>query len=244
MTTSAIIEARMTSTRLPGKVLRPLLGRPMLARLIERLQRARTLDQIVVATTSNATDDEVEALARSVGVRFFRGSEEDVLDRVLQAAHSTGTDLIVEITGDCPLTDPEVIDHLVSVYQENDFDYVANVLNRTYPIGLDSQVFSTAVLERVASLTQDPVDHEHVSLYIYKHPEIFRLHNVESGLPEGVQDLRLVVDTPADFALITAIYEELYPRNPAFTLRDVLDLLERRPELLELNRGAQKKPVR
>jgi spore coat polysaccharide biosynthesis protein SpsF len=244
MKTAAIIEARMASTRLPGKVLLPVLGRPLLDHLIERLMRAGTLDQIIVATTTNATDDPVEALARDLGCGCFRGSEEDVLDRVLSAAHRFGVDLIAEITGDCPLMDPAIVDTLVETFRLNRYDYVSNVIGRTYPRGMDAQVFPTAVLDEVARLTDDPVDHEHVSLYIYNHPERFSLHNVQSGLPERFHDLRLTVDTPEDFQLIRTIFEELYPGKPDFSLRDILDLFDRRPELAEINRHVQQKKVR
>jgi spore coat polysaccharide biosynthesis protein SpsF len=244
MKTAAIIQARMTSTRLPGKIVAPILGRPMLELLIERLRRARSLDEVIVATTSNATDDVVEELCTRIGAGCFRGSEDDVLNRVLGAAHAYAVDVIVEITGDCPLIDPEVVDQLVELYREGNADYVSNVLKRTYPRGLDTQVFPTSVLEEVNRLTQDPVDHEHVSLYIYEHPERFRLRNLESGLPEHDWNLRLTVDTPADFALIKTIYEELYPRNQAFGLRDVLGLFDRRPELPEINRDIKQKTVR
>jgi spore coat polysaccharide biosynthesis protein SpsF len=242
--TVAIIEARMTSTRLPGKIVRPILGRPLLELLIERLRRARRLDHIVVATTSNPSDDSVEELTRRVGVGCFRGREEDVLDRVLQAAHAAGADVIVEITGDSPLIDPAIVDLVLEVYQANRFDYVSNALKQTFPIGLDTQVFSTAVLEQVAHLTNDPTDHEHVALYIYEHPERFSLHNVESGLPDKYWNLRLTLDTLEDLALIRAIYEELYPKNPSFGLRDILELLERRPKLIDLNHHIQQKQVR
>jgi spore coat polysaccharide biosynthesis protein SpsF len=238
------IEARMRSSRLPGKVLRPVLGRPMLELLIERLRRARRVDEIVVATTESPADNAIEELTRRLGVGCFRGSEEDVLDRVLRTAQSVKADVIVEITGDCPLIDPGVVDRLVEVYLANQYDYVANVLKRTYPIGLDTQVFATAVLAEVASLTQDPADREHVSLYIYEHPQRYKLHNVESSLPKKYWDLRLTLDTPQDFELIAAIYHELYPKNPAFTLDDVLRLLDRRPDLLALNAEIQDKPVR
>ena len=246
MRTVATIEARMTSTRLPGKILSPILGQPMLERLIERLRRARRLDDIWVATTDNATDDPTEELARRLGTGCFRGSELDVLDRVLKTAHAAAAEVIVEITGDCPLIDPIVVDRLVETYLANQYDFVSNVLHRTYPVGLDTRIFSTAVLERVASLTDDPVDHEHVSLYIYEHPELFSLHNEESGLPdaEEVGKMRLTVDTPEDLALIQAIYEELYPSKPDFTLPDILDLLNRRPELLALNQHIQAKRYR
>lgn len=238
------IEARMRSSRLPGKVLLPAVGKPMLELLIERLRQARRIDAIVVATTENPADDALEELARRLGVGCFRGSEEDVLDRVLRAAQSVQADAIVEITGDCPLIDPEVVDQLVSVYGTKRYDYVANFLKRTYPAGLDNQVFGTALLAEVARLTQDPADREHVSLYIYEHPERYKLYNVESGLPEKYWDLRLTLDTPEDYQLIATIYEELYPKNPAFRLGDVLCLFDRRPELASLNAQIFDKPVR
>lgn len=244
MKTVAIIEARMTSTRLPGKILLPILEKPMLELLIERLKRSKCLDKIVVATTQNPSDDVVEELTHRLGVGCFRGSEEDVLDRVLRASRASDTDVIVEITGDCPLIDPIVLDHVIQTYLEKNVDYVSNILKRTYPRGMETQVFSTSVLEKVARLTQDPVDHEHVSLFIYEHPEIFSLFNVASDLPEKYWDVRLTVDTAEDFLLIKTIYELLYPGNPAFTLRDIVDLLEKRTDLLDINRNIHQKKVR
>jgi spore coat polysaccharide biosynthesis protein SpsF len=244
MRTVAIIEARMSSTRLPGKVLRPILGKPMLELLVERLERARQLDHIVIATTTNPGDRAIAELCRHLGIGCFRGSEDDVLDRVLRAAQHAQADVIVEITGDCPLIDPDIVDELVDVFKNNGFDYVSNNRERTYPLGLDTQVFPTKVLEEVARLTQDPVDHEHVSLYIYEHPERFRLHNVPGDLPERYRDIRLTVDTAEDLALIAQIYESLYPAKPAFTLRDVLALFDGKPELREVNRAIQQKRVR
>jgi spore coat polysaccharide biosynthesis protein SpsF len=244
MKTVAIIEARMTSTRLPGKILLPILGKPMLELLIERLKRSKYLDNIVVATTHNPSDDPVEQLTDRIGVGCFRGSEDDVLDRVLRAAHAHEADIIVEITGDCPLIDPEILDTVIRTYMIKKVDYVSNILKRTYPRGVETQVFSTAVLEKVASLTQDPVDHEHVSLYIYEHPEIFSLFNVESTISEKDSAIRLTVDTHEDFQLIQAIYELLYPRNPEFTLDDVVNLLEKRKDLRELNQNIHQKKVR
>lgn len=239
----ATIEARMTSSRLPGKVLKPILGRPILELLIDRLRLAHRLNDVVVATTTNPADDAIEALARRLGVGCYRGSEHDVLDRVLKAAKSANADVIVEVTGDCPLVDPGVVDQLVDCYLRNRFDYVANTLQRTFPRGLDTQVFSTCTLEEVFRLTQDPADREHVSLYIYEHPERFSLHNVQSGLPEKHWQHRLTVDTPEDFALIETIFERLYPQNPAFTLHDVIDLLEREPELTEINQEIRQRAL-
>lgn len=244
MKTVAIIEARMTSTRLPGKIMIPVLGKPLLELLVERLKRAKLLNQIVIATTQNSSDDVVEQLAHRLGVGCFRGSEEDVLDRVLRAARTYNVDIIVEVTGDCPLMDPIILDQIIHTYQTKNVDYVSNILERTYPRGMDIQIFSTAVLEKVSRLTNDPIDHEHVSLYIHEHPEIFTLANVKSDLPENKWDIRLTVDTQEDFQLIKAIFDSLYPRNPEFTLHEILDLLEKRKELLNLNQNIQQKKVR
>lgn len=238
------IEARMRSTRLPGKVLKPLLGKPMLERMVERLRRARRSDAIVVATTTHPADDPIVELARAMGVGCYRGSEEDVLDRVLEAAESVEADLIVETTADCPLIDPGVIDQLIATYLANPVDYCSNVLKPTYPRGLDAQVFSVATLRQVAALTTDPADREHVSLYIYEHPERYRLLTVASGLADDVGRLRLTVDTPEDFVLVERVYQALYPTNPAFGLAEIVALFERDPELADLNRHIRQKAVR
>lgn len=240
----ATIEARMTSSRLPGKVLRPVLGRPLLARMIERLRRVWQLDQVMVATTVNASDDPIAKLAAELGVGCFRGSEEDVLGRVLGAARAAGADLIVETTGDCPLIDPAVIDQVIATFRANDVDYCANVLKPSYPRGMDVQVFPTEILARVDRLTADPADREHVSLYIYEHPEQFRLLNVASGLRPADAEHRLTVDTPDDLELVRQIFERLYPENPTFGLAEILDVLRADPVLATLNRHVTQKAVR
>lgn len=239
----ATIEARMRSSRLRGKVLKPILGRPVLQLLIDRLRLAHSLDEVVVATTTNPADDAIEELATMLGVGCYRGSEDDVLDRVLRAAKSVDAHVIVEITGDCPLIDPGVVDELVNCYLTGNADYVANTLHRTFPRGFDTQVFATRILEEVSRLTQDPVDREHVSLYIYEHPDRFSLRNVESRLIEKHWQHRLTVDTPEDFILIETIFERLYPQNPAFTLHDVIELLEREPELTKINQEIKQKAL-
>jgi len=240
----AIIEARISSTRLPGKILLPILGKPLLEQLIERLRLSRTLEDIIIATTTNPADDVVERFAELIQVHCFRGSEEDVLDRVLNAARAFSIDVIVEITGDCPLIDPAVVDEVVRVYRSGSWDYVSNILRRTYPRGLDTQVFSTDLLAEVARLTRDPGDREHVSLYIYEHPERFSLKNVESGLPEEFRDLRLTVDTREDLDLITAIFGALYPKKPGFDLHDIVGFLGENRHLLGINRHIAQKKVR
>ncbi|MEP7152365.1 MAG: glycosyltransferase family protein [Nitrospira sp.] len=237
------IQARMRSTRLPGKVMLPIMGRPMLELMIERLKRVNQIDAIVVATTSDASCDVIQSLATRLNVGCFRGSEEDVLDRVLGAARAAQADIIVETTGDCPVVDPDVIDQVISAFLSSSVDYCSNVLERTYPRGLDVQVFPLNVLEQVAKLTQDPVDHEHVSLYIYRHPERFRLRNVSSGLSPDAGELRLTVDTPEDFELVTKIYETLYSLKPDFGLADILDLCARNPELPLMNQHVKQKAL-
>jgi spore coat polysaccharide biosynthesis protein SpsF len=238
------IEARMRSTRLPGKVMLPIFDRPMLELMIERLQRVSQLDGIVVATTIDSSCDPIVDLALRLGVGCYRGSEDDVLDRVLQAARSEGADLIVETTGDCPVIDPQTVSKVIGTFLNNDVDYCSNILERTYPRGMDVQVFPVTVLEEVDRLTKEPPDREHVSLYIYEHPERFSLLNIESGLPERHRDLRLTVDTPEDFRLIGEIYQELYPGKPDFGLHDICNLFDRRPELFEVNKNMSQKSAR
>jgi spore coat polysaccharide biosynthesis protein SpsF len=238
------IEARMRSSRLPGKVLKPILGRPMLALMIERLQHARTIDGIVVATTVNPADDPIAELAGELNVGCFRGSEEDVLARVLGAAHCYGADVIVETTGDCPLNDPAIIDKVVSDYRIGGADFVSNTLQYSTPIGTDVRVFSTESLAEIERTSQDPADHEHVSLHYWEHPEKYRLRNVATELPPEVTDLRLTVDTPEDFKLVRQVFEELYPAKPIFSLADILELFQRRPDLPEINRAVRQKAVR
>ncbi len=244
MKTVATIEARMNSSRLPGKVMLPILGKPALQLLVERLQRAQTVDEIVIATTTHQADAVIERLAAKLGVGCFRGSEEDVLDRVLQAAQGAQADVIVEITGDCPLLDPGMVDAVVQAHRTGQYDYVSNALRRPLPLGLIVQAFATDVLAEVARTTQDPADREHVSLYIYEHPERFRLHALVMEEAEKHSDIRITLDTADDFALISAIFEALYPVNPAFSFADVAALCRRQPELLKLNEHIVQKRAR
>jgi spore coat polysaccharide biosynthesis protein SpsF len=240
----AIVEARMKSSRLPGKVLKPILGKPMLEHLVERIGRAEHIDDIVVATTESVSDDPIETLTQDMHIGCFRGSEEDVLDRVLKAAQYYSADVIVEITGDCPLIEPTKIDQMLISYQHMKYDFMANRLDGSYPPGLGLRVFWRKTLERVAHLTQDPVDREHVTLYVWEHPELFSIYHFQNNLNNKYWNIRLTVDNEEDFVFIRAIFNELYPRNPKFDLYDIVDLLERKPELMEINRHVQDKPIR
>ena len=237
----ATIEARMTSSRLPGKVLMEAAGKPMLAHMVERLSRVPSLDGIVVATTRNATDDPIVELAARLGISCFRGSEDDVLLRVLDAARAYDVGVIVETTGDCPLIDPALVEACIQGYLSAGVDY--NILERTYPIGMDTQVFATDVLADVATRTFDPDDHEHVSLYIYRHPEIYSLKNMPGPAELTRPELGLTLDTPEDFELLRAVFEALYPENPAFSLADILTFLDTDPSLAATNAHVRRKHV-
>jgi len=238
------IEGRMGSTRRPGKTMAEIMGRPMLELLVERLQRVSRIDQIVLATTTKEEDQCIEDLAHQLGVGWFRGSNEDVLDRVLKAAGKYKADWIVELCGDGPLVDWDLIDRALYLFDTGKYDYISNMREDTWPIGVNVQLFPFKVLAEVAELTQDPADREHVSLYIYEHPERYRLCNIVAPPELHRPDLRLVVDTEEDLTLMRSIFERLYPKNPAFTTLDVIRLLDENPELVEINASIQQKSVR
>lgn len=225
----AVIQARASSSRLPGKVLKPILGRPMLARQIERLQRCTRIDRLIVATSTDSSDDAVEAVALAVGVDVWRGSLDDVLERFLGAARAYGAADVVRLTGDCPLTDPEVVDAVIELYRSAAVDYASNVAPPTYPDGLDVEVVSLAALERADREATRKPHREHVTLYIREHGDQFRLANLAAE--HDLSHLRWTVDNPEDFEFVEAVYRDLYPHNPAFSTADILALFERHPEL-------------
>jgi spore coat polysaccharide biosynthesis protein SpsF len=239
----ATIEARMTSTRLPGKVLMEAIGKSMLELMIERLRRIPELDGVILCTTVNKADNKVADLADSLGIHCHRGSEEDVMLRVLEGAKAHGADIIVQTTGDCPLIDPEISGQVLRTYLAGGWDFVANNTLRSYPIGMDTRVFSTATLADAASRTNSSYDHEHVSTFMPNNPEIYRCMNLSAPAVFHDPELRLTLDTPEDFRVISAIFEELYPRNPDFRLAEMFDLLRHRPELRAISAHVQQKNV-
>jgi spore coat polysaccharide biosynthesis protein SpsF (cytidylyltransferase family) len=229
----AILQARVSSSRLPGKVLKPILGRPMLIHQLERVRRARSLDEIVVATSGDPSDDAIDSLCASIGTRRFRGSLTDVLDRFYQAALPYRPDLVVRLLGDCPLADPELIDRVVAFQRAGQFD-LAGARMTMFPDGLDLDVIPFAVLEDAWRHAVRPSDREHVSLFITRQSERYRIGLLENDV--DLSHLRWTVDEPEDFEMVRRIYEALYPANPAFTTKDILALLAVHPELSELNR--------
>jgi len=228
----AILQARMSSSRFPGKVLEPLLGVPMLIRQVDRARRARCLDDLVVATSVDTSDDAIVQTCKRHGINCERGSLDDVLDRYYRIAEQYRADAIVRLTGDCPLLDPVVIDEMVATFCDGRWDYVSNTLKPSYPDGLDAEVFSYAILERTWREAKLPSEREHVTPYM-KQRGRFRIKNYA-----GERDLsgyRWTVDEPEDLELVSAIYAALYPNDPHFDTQQVLDFLSDQPSLLELN---------
>ncbi|MBI4615062.1 MAG: glycosyltransferase family protein [Planctomycetes bacterium] len=241
----ASVEARMGSSRLPGKVLAEVCGAPALTRLLGRLRRARLVDSIVLATTDSPRDDALADRAAREGVPCFRGSEEDVLARGAGAHRSLGSDLVVEVTGDTPLLDPEVIDWGVGTFLANDCDVVSNVRNQTFPQGIDIHVFRLAALEEVERTVSDPAVREHVSLYFYEHPERYRVFHLVAPARWRAPELRLLLDYPEDLAFLRELYARLAPAHgDRFGLDEILALLRREPGLASINRACEEKPVR
>lgn len=234
----AILQARTSSTRLPGKVLKPILGQPLLWRQIERIQRSSKITKIVVATSTASSDDAIEALCREHSVECFRGNLEDVLDRFYQAALFYKPDHIVRLTGDCPLTDPEIIDRVISLHIELMADYTSNAIEPTYPDGLDVELVSFQALKEAWLEARKPSEREHVTAFFQNNPERYRIISVVCG--EDYSLLRWTVDEPEDFNFVKAIYEELYEADSFFGMNEILELLKRNPALSLINMGFQR----
>ncbi len=240
MKTVAIIQARMGSTRLPGKVLADVAGRPVLQRVVERTRRARGLDEVVVATSVAEADGAVASACAALGVPVFRGSEDDVLSRYLGAAEAFGADVCVRITSDCPLIDPDVTAMIVSRYRgaSPPADYASNKIPQSFPRGLDTEVFSRAALRRAAAGAKSAYQRTHVTPYFYENPGLFRLLSLVSDVDR--QDWRWTVDTAEDLQFVRAVYERLGPGRD-FTWLDVVALLEREPQLRQINAHVRQK---
>lgn len=236
-----IIQARMGSTRLAGKVLMDLEGETVLARVVRRLERSQQVTKIVVATTVEPGD---EAIVRECGrlqVSCFRGSEQDVLDRYYRAAHANAADAVVRVTSDCPLIDATLVDETAVVLKNQEADYASNVFPRTYPRGLDTEVFTVAALDRAWSEAREPHQREHVTPYLYEHPQTFRLASLSGAV--DYSRYRWTLDTREDLELLRAIYSR-FNRRDDFSWQEVVHLMEREPELVELNSRVLQKSVR
>ena len=242
----ASIEARMGSSRLLGKVLMSINGKPAIQRLVDRLRMCQSLDDIVVATTTNASDDPLEKWCSDYGVACFRGSEEDVLNRVVEAHRFMRSDLVVEITGDCPLTDPQIVDLGVETFLSHSVDIVSNCgKSLTWPMGQYVQVFPLRLLAEVDRLIDDVAVHEHVSLYFYEHPEKYKLIELLSLQRWREPEWRMQLDYSEDLHFQNEVYSRLEPlHGEGFGIEEVVALLRREPQLLGINCHCQEKSAR
>jgi spore coat polysaccharide biosynthesis protein SpsF len=240
MRTGAVVQARMGSTRLPGKVLLDLCGKPVIDHVVERLRQCRGLDEIIIATTDASQDDVLARRAEAIGASCFRGSEEDVLSRYYHAARGAGLDVVVRVTSDCPLIDPQVTDEVIRYFHAHDYTMVSNggdeAGERTYPRGLDTEVFSFGALREAFELATSSFEREHVSPHIYEHGTVHYYKNATD-----YSRYRWTLDTADDYALIRTIYERLYRGKHDFYFMDIVRLMEREPGLAALNAHVEQK---
>jgi spore coat polysaccharide biosynthesis protein SpsF len=239
----AIVQARMGSSRLPGKVLMPILGKPVLWHIAQRLKQVEAIDQVIIATSLLKRDDPIADFCRHQDIACFRGHETDVLDRFYQAAKASGAEDLIRITGDCPLADPQLIHQLIHYYYDGGFEYcgvatgagVANEgLRGRFPDGLDAEIFRFSALERTWKEADGVLYREHVTPYLWKHPDQFR-NGVLRSKDKDYSQMRWTMDNAEDYDLIRNIYESLYPENPGFIMKDVLELMEKEPALFSRN---------
>lgn len=230
---TAIIQARMTSTRLPGKVMKKVLGRPLLGYLIERVRCCKGIKDIILATTLNPEDDSIVTFGSNKGVNVLRGSENNVLERFHEAAKMFDVRHIMRVTADCPLIDPDILYMLIEYYFTENLDYVSNCVYPTLPDGLDAEVFSFETLDHAYKHAVLPSELEHVTPYIRNHPEIFKTGNWTYH--EDLSQFRWTVDEPEDFEFVKQVIEILYPVNKNFRMNDLLELIHQRPDLAQIN---------
>lgn len=243
MSKAIIVQARMTSTRLPGKVLLPVAGQPMLSYLIERLRRVALADRVVIATTTNATDDPIVDFCAAKNVGCTRGSEHDVLSRYFEAATRFGAETIIRVTSDCPLIDPTLIDDAIDTFirAAGSYDYVSNMIEPCWPYGMAVEVLSARALAEAQAEATQPDEREHVTPFIYWRPDRYRIKSLTRT--PNLSQHRWTVDTPEDFELVRRILETLYPHKPYFEMSDVLALLAKHPDWVAINRHIAQKTV-
>lgn len=243
MKTIIIVQARMTSTRLPGKILKTVLDKPLLEYQIERLRRVKLANEIVIATTINETDQPVVEFCERLAIPYYRGSEEDVLARYYEAAIKNKADVVVRVTSDCPMIDPDIINSMIDYYLHNHlkYDYVSNSLKRTYPRGMDTEVFSFLALKQAFQESTAQAEREHVTPFIYLNPERYHLASIEHD--QDYSKYRLTVDTQEDYELISHVIKRLYANNPTFSLADIVRVLEQNPEWYLINAHIEQKKI-
>ncbi|QIZ73125.1 cytidylyltransferase domain-containing protein [Oxynema aestuarii] len=241
MNIGIVTQARMTSTRLPGKVLKTVLDKPLLQYHLEQLQQVRLADRIIVATTTNATDNPIIQWCDRLAIAYYRGSENDVLSRYYHAAKTYQIDPIIRVTSDCPLIDPEIVDRLIQSYLDSQppVDYFSNCLERTYPRGMDAEIFSFKSLEEAFQEATAQPDREHVTPFIYRQPQRYRIAHLKDK--KNNSHHRWTVDTPEDFQLIEKIIKSLSRSEEKLTFKNCLILLENHPEWSKINTHIEQK---
>lgn len=231
----AIIQARVSSTRLPGKVLLDIQGQTVLEHIIKRVSHSKLIGQIVIATTIKKEDLAIVKLCADNGKTIYRGSENDVLDRFYQASMLFGAIHIVRITADCPLIDPGVIDEIITLHLKNSADFTSNTINETYPDGLDAEVFTFHALKKTWENAKLNSEREHVTIYMKKNPADFKLCSLEYSM--NLSDKRWTLDEQRDYEFIKIIYQNLYQKDKLFDMSDILDFLQSHPEVEKINSG-------
>ncbi len=239
----ATIEARMGSTRLPGKVMLPLSGQPMILRLVERIRQSKIVDEVVVATTVNPTDRIIVETCERNGIKVLAGSEMDITQRLLDAASTENANYIVQLTGDNPLIDSTLIDVAVNTLIDSQYDYVTNYKVNSLTIGFNVRCFSFSALQRAAELSNDPDDRIHGSYFIHRNPELFSIGQAEVSEFLQRDDIRLTVDEPNDFEMVRRVFETLYPLKTHFTAIDIIELVDRFPEWRDINIDVVQKKI-
>ncbi len=232
--TVAIVQARLGSQRLPAKVLMPVLGKPILWHLVDRLRHAKAVDEIVIATTVEARDEAIATFSADHDIHCFRGDEQDVLDRYYQAATTYHAATVVRITADCPLIDPVVVDGVIDLRFRSGVDYASNVAPPTFPDGLDVEVMTMRALEKAWREADIPYQREHVTSYITEHPELFTTSNLSND--RDLSPWRLTVDEKEDMEVVSAVFEGLYSKERVFSLDEIVSFIEKTPGLLEKNK--------
>ena len=234
----AIIQARISSTRLPGKVLKSLAGKTVLEHIVDRVSCAELVDQVIVATTDNLADKDITSLCDKKGIDYFCGSELNVLERYYKAAEAYSAEVVIRVTSDDPLKDPQVVDKAIDIFLQNNYDYVSNTIKPTYPDGLDVEVFSFDALTRAYSKARLKSEKEHVTPFVWKNPDQFKLHTFENDI--DLSHMRWTLDTEEDYEFIRIIYDNLYKPGEVFLMNDVLSFLDKNPELLTINQHYQR----
>ncbi len=238
---AAIIQARMTSTRLPGKVLMDIEGKSMLWHVVNRLKFSKKLDDIILAISNTKESDVLEEFAKKNNIKYFRGSEQNVLLRYYETAKKFKCDVIMRITADCPLIDPKIVDLVIEKHLNSGADYTSNILQRTFPRGLDAEIFNLDTLKKSHNEAKENYQREHVTPYIYEHPRLFKINHIKNE--KDLSHMRWTVDEKEDLDFVRQIYKRLFKKGKIFSMEEIVALLKKEPRLLEINKGIKRKPL-